>query len=657
MSKAAEIDVSKIDEMNEDELEDLGKKKKRKTKRRKPEGIFKRIITVLTIMMSLYHLYSAIFTINPTQQRAIHLMFVLTLVYLLYPATSKSPVDKPSTVDYGWIGASLFAVGNLLLRFNDIARTGGRYTDLDIICGYIIIAVVAEAARRAIGKALPIMAGILILYGLFGRSVPGPLRHSGFSIERIMTHLTLTTEGVFGQILGVSSTYIYLFILFGAFLGVTGMSSVFNDIALSIAGGSRGGPAKVSVLASGMMGSISGSTSANVVTTGAFTIPLMQKTGYKDYFASAVEAAASAGGQIMPPVMGSAAFIIADSLGIPFVDVLKAALLPAVLYYFSLWVIVDLRARKEGIYGVPKANLPKLKTVLLERGHLLIPLVGIVYMLIAGYNAMDAALIGIVLSVGASFLRRKTWIKPIELVKALEAGAVSSISVAAACAIIGVVVGMVSLTGAILSVGAAVLNMSGGLLPVTLILTMFVAIIMGMGLPTTACYVLTSTIAAPAIVQLGIEPLQAHLFVFYYGILSTITPPVATGSYAAAGLSGADVNKTGWTGIQLAIAGFIIPYMFIYSPSLLMPEGIGIIEIIMTVVSALVGVIALGLFVEGFLFRKMNVIERALAATAAVCLIYSGLVTDVIGYSIIAYLFAMQYRYSKKAVQTPLGTA
>ncbi len=354
----------------------------------------------------------------------------------------------------------------------------------------------------------------------------------------------------------------------------------------------------------------------------------------------------------MPPVMGSAAFIIADSLGISFSQVLKAALLPAVLYYVSIWVIVDLRARRRGLSGLSKSELPNLKEVLLKRGHLLIPLAGIIYMLIAGYNAMDAALMGIVLSVVSSFLRRETWIKPRELVRALEQGALGAISVAAACAIIGIVIGMVSLTGAILSVGSAILKFSGGLLVPTLILTMLTSIVMGMGLPTTACYVLTSTIAAPAIVKLGVSPLQAHMFVFYYGILSTITPPVATGAYAAAGISGADPAKTGWTGIRLAAAGFIIPYMFMFSPELLLPKGIGLMKMLTVIVSSLVGVVGLGLALEGFYKRRLNIAERIASAVSAICLINSGLVTDIVGYGLIAVVLYSQYRYGKTHPET-----
>ncbi len=643
------LTVEQVEKMDDDELENIGKKKKKKSpRRRKLTGRLGLFITLATVCMSLYHLYTAIFSISPMLQRSYHLSFVLVLVFLLYPANLKSPTDRPSFFDWVLAGLSVLAVSNVILNFKRLAGTGGRGNQLDLIFGIITVLLVLECARRTVGLVLPSMALFLIAYGFFGAYITGPLKHAGFSWKRIIQHLTLTTEGIYGQILGVSSTFIYMFILFGAFLAVTGMSSVFNDISMALAGSTRGGPAKVSVLASGLMGSISGSASANVVTTGAFTIPLMRKLGYQDYFASSVEAAASTGGQIMPPVMGSAAFIIADSLGIKFFEVIKAALLPALLYYVSLWIMIDLRARKENISGLPKEVLPNLKTVILSRGHLLVPLFGIIFMLLSGYNAMRAAVIGIVLSVLCSFVKRETWIKPMALIKAMESGALSALSVAAACAVIGILIGMVSLTGAILAMGAAILKLSGGVLVLTLILTMLTATILGMGLPTTACYVLTSTIAAPAIVQLGVAPLAAHLFVFYYGILSAITPPVATAAYTAAGLSGASPNKTGFSAVRLAATGFIIPFMFVYSPELLLPNGLSPFIVARVVFTSLIGVYALSLAIEGYYQKPLHPVERLLSAAAAITLIDSGIVTDLIGIGLVSIVLVRQTLYARR---------
>jgi TRAP transporter 4TM/12TM fusion protein len=642
------ITAEQAAQLDDDELESIASKKKKKTKRRKFEGQLKTIITILTVCMSAYHLYTSIFVINPLQHRAIHLLFVMVLVFILYPATPKSPTHRPSVVDWGLVALTIAVFANLLIRFPALARAGGRGNTTDLICGVIIVLLVLELARRVVGLILPCMALFMIGYGFLGYLVPGPLHHAGFKWNRIVQHLTLTTEGVFGQILSVSASFIYLFILFGAFLSVTGMAGVFNDMALSIAGSRRGGPAKVSVLASGLMGSVSGSASANVVTTGSFTIPLMRKMGYRDYFASAVEAAASTGGQIMPPVMGAAAFLIADSLGIPFLTVIRAAFLPAVLYYYSIWHMVDLRARKENIQGLSKDELPNLKELLIKRGHLLIPLVGIIYMLVSGYNAITAAVMGIVLSIVSSFLKRDTWIKPIELINAMQAGALSALPVATACAVIGILVGIISLTGAILAASAAVLKMSGGILFVTLIMTMLTATMLGMGMPTTACYIITSTVAAPSIIQLGVPALAAHLFVFYYGILSAITPPVASAAYTAAGLSGAGPNKVGFAAVRLAIAGWIVPFMFVYSSELLMPEGLNFLILIRVAITSVIGIAGLGWCMEGYCRRKLNVIERLICIVGAILLIDSGFVTDIVGLACVGGIYLMQRNYERK---------
>ncbi|NPV44409.1 MAG: TRAP transporter permease [Firmicutes bacterium] len=621
----------------------------KKTKRRQFKGSIKVFVTAIAIIMSSFHLYTAAFgTLGPIQQRSVHLGFVLTLIFLLYPATKRSPMDKPSIIDWIFIFLSIAATGNIYFRYKALALSGGLYTETDIFFGILTLIVVFEAARRTIGYALPILSSIFLIYAFVGRYIPGPLMHSGFSLKRVIQHLYLTTEGIFGQILGVSSTYIYLFILFGAFLAATGMSEFFNDLALSLAGHTRGGPAKVSVLSSAFMGTISGSTSANVVTTGSFTIPLMKKTGYQAHFAGGIEAAASAGGQIMPPVMGAAAFIIADSLGMPFVQVLGAALVPAILYFSGVWTIVHLRASKMGIEGLPKNQLPNLRNVILSRGHLIIPIIGIIYMLLKGYNALYAAFWGIILAVGSSLLRKETRINLKLLLQAMEKGALNAVPVAIACAIIGVVIGVTSLTGAVLALGSAVLKLSGGYLFTTLLLTMVVAIIMGMGLPTTACYVLTSAVAAPALMRLNVLPIAAHLFVFYFGILSTITPPVAVGAYAAAGIAGSDPSKTGWAAVKLAIAGFIIPYMFVYSPDLLILPGASIVKIIPVAITAIVGVIALGATAEGFFWGPLSLLQRLLLLIGALLLIKSGLYTDILGLCLVFLVFFYQHMKSKK---------
>ncbi len=624
-------------------------KKVIESKRRKFEGKWKVALTIITIALSSFQLYTAAFgTFSPTIQRSIHLTFILILVFILFPATKKSPRNKMTIFDFILIGIASFSTLYLVWRFPGYVRSGGLHTSTDIYVGLINLLIVIEAARRAIGKALPIIAIIFITYIFTGPLIPGPLKHSGFSIERIVQHLYLTTEGVYGQILGVSATYIFLFILFGAFLSVTGMSKLFNDISLAIAGHTKGGPAKVSVISSACMGTISGSTSANVVTTGAFTIPLMKKIGFKPHFAGGVEAASSAGGQIMPPIMGAAAFLMADALGIPFVHILGYALIPAILYFTGILVILHLRSSRMGLRGLDKSELPNIWKVLKDGWHLLVPIIGLVYLLIQGHNAMYAGVWGIVLAVVFSSFRKHTRINLRKLIEAMEKGALNAVPVASACAIIGIVIGITSLSGSILAMGSAILQMSGGILFTTLLLTMVIAIIIGMELPTTANYILTSAIAAPAIVALGIEPIYAHMFVFYFGILSTVTPPVALGAFAAAGIAGSDPNKTGFSALKLAIVGFIIPYMFIYSPALLWAPDSTITQIVVPLITAIVGVICIGTVMERYLLTKITILEQLLMGVAAFTLIKSDVLTDTIGLSIFALILLNQIRKSRQ---------
>ncbi|WLD93705.1 TRAP transporter permease [Alkalihalobacillus sp. AL-G] len=618
-----------------------------KKKRRQFTGKWKLSLTIITILLSGFQLYTAAFgTMSPIIQRSIHLSFILFLVFMLFPATKKSASNRLTIVDGLLMLLSTASTLYITFRFPSLVASGGLHNNVDIVVGAINILLVIEAARRAIGKALPILAIVFIVFAFIGRMIPGPLKHSGFDAERVIQHLYLTTEGIYGQILGVSSTYIYLFILFGAFLSVTGMSKLFNDIALALAGHTKGGPAKVSVISSAFMGSISGSTSANVVTTGSFTIPLMKKIGFRPHFAGGVEASASAGGQIMPPVMGAAAFIMSDALGIPFVHILGYALIPAILYFAGILITVHLRATKLGMEGLSKDELPSVWGVLKDYGHLLAPIIGLIYMLIEGYNAMYAGVWGILLAIIFSSFRKHTRINVKDLIKAMVDGALNAIPVASACAIIGIIIGVTSLTGAILAAGAAILDLSGGFLITTLLLTMVICILIGMELPTTANYILTSAIAAPAIILLGIEPIYAHFFVFYFGILSTVTPPVAIGAYAAAGLAGSDPIKTGVTALRLAIVGFIIPYMFIYSPDLMISPESTFMSVAPVFVTALIGVFAVSASLERYLLTHIAIYEQVLLGISAFLLISTfSVYTEIAG--IVVFLLVLLNSWRK----------
>jgi TRAP transporter 4TM/12TM fusion protein len=461
------------------------------------------------------------------------------------------------------------------------------------------------------------------------------------SIEQLVGHLYFTTEGIFGIPLGVSSTFIFLFILFGAYLESTGLGKFFIDIANAIAGWASGGPAKVAVLSSALMGTVSGSSVANVAGTGSFTIPMMKKLGYRKEFAGAVEAASSTGGQLMPPVMGAAAFLMAEFVGVPYIDIVAAAVIPAILYFTGLWLGVHLEAKRNNLKGVPRDQLPKAWVIFKERGHLAIPLVVIVYLLVTGYTPMRAALVAIVLSIVASALRKSTRMKPIEIIKGLEAGARNVLGVVIACASAGIIIGVVTKTGIGLKLASGLLALSGGNLLLTMFFTMITSIVLGMGVPTTANYVITSTIAAPALVQMGVPVLAAHMFVFYFGIIADVTPPVALAAYAASGISGGKPLMTGVNASKLAIGAFIIPYIFVMSPMILMINATAF-GLIFSTVTAILGMVGVSSAMIGYLADHSKPIERVILFVGGILMIIPGVETDIPGMIILVAIMLLQ---------------
>lgn len=599
------------------------------------------LISVIAISFSVFHLWVAGFgALEAIKLRSIHLTFVMVLVFLLYPARKKGMRGKPGILDWGMVALSLVTGLYMVFANEQLALRGGLPITQDYIVGALGILVVLEAGRRALGKELPILGAIFLLYAYFGQHIPGSFGHSGFSLNRIISQMYLGSEGIFGIALGVSATFIFLFILFGAFLGETGMARLINDSSMALAGTSPGGPAKVAIVASGIMGTISGSAVANVASTGAFTIPLMKSIGYRPHFAAAVEAVASTGGQFMPPIMGAAAFVMAEILNIPYKDIMIAALIPAFLYYLAVFTMVHLEALKTGLQGVPRDRLPNMKLVIKERGHLILPLVAIVYLLVKGVTPTYAAFYGILVAVGASFLRKTTRMSLRSFLKALEMGAKGSIGVAMATAVVGFIVGVSSLTSLGITLGDNILALAQGYLFPTLVLTMITAIILGMGMPTTAVYIVGATIAAPALLKLGIAPLAAHLFVFYFGNISNVTPPVALAAFAGAGIAGASPSKVGWTAARLASAGFLIPYIWIYSPALIAQGSTG--EIFGALATATIGIISLACAVQGYMLKTTNVFHRLLLFVAAFGLIKPGLVTDTVGISVLVFVFLWQ---------------
>ena len=626
------------------------------------------IISVVLICFSLFQLYSTWHVIPSTHMRPIHLAIVVCMAFILYPARRKGDKEKLPWYDVALAALALGVYLYPVFAFKSMVNQFG-YTTLQIVVGGVGILLLLEACRRVVGLPIVIISICFILIGLIGQKMPLFLRNRGFTLPQLVIHLFYTQEGIFGTPVGASSTFIFLFILFGAFLEKTGVGAFFIELSNALCGKHRGGPAKVAVVTSAMEGTVSGSSVANTVGSGSFTIPMMKQLGYRPEFAAAVEASASTGGQLMPPVMGAAAFLMAENLGIPFGEIVKAAILPAVLYFAGIYIVTDLEAKKLGLVGMPKESLPKLGTVMRTKGFLILPLVTIIALLGIGYTASFAALVGILTAVAGSYiptavrLIRKIGGKEKESVgtllkttsglhgkdylSALEGGARSIISVALACGVAGIIVGMITKTGIGLKLGAGLTSIANGKLILLLMLTMIASILMGMGVPTTPNYLITSTIMAPIIYKAllqylpevygglaalgeGYALLPAHLFAFYFGIIADITPPVALAAMAGAAIAKSDPLKTGVTASKLAIAAFLIPYVFVLNPRMLMLNAAWY-EVVQIAVTSLIGMLGVGMCLEKFWDRKLNILQQGMSLAGGLCLIYHGTLTDVIG--------------------------
>jgi len=615
---------------------------------RRLTGIIARIIAALAISFSLFQLYTAIFgTLDAHIQRSIHLSFALALVYLLYPTRRSWSRNRLHWFDVLLALTAAATPLYIVACYQDLVLRAGTVTTFDMIVGTLGVFFVMEAARRVVGWPIVIVASCFLLYAFAGPHIPGIMAHRGVRLDQLVGHLFFTTEGVFGIPLGVSSTFIFLFILFGAYLEKTGLGKFFIDLANAVAGWASGGPAKVAVLSSGFMGTISGSSVANVAGTGSLTIPMMKSLGYKPEFAGAVEASASTGGQLMPPIMGAAAFLMAEFVGIPYVEVVKAAIIPAMLYFSGIWIGVHLEAKKFGLKGIPRDKLPKIARIIMERGHLAIPLVVVIYLLVSGYTPMRAALWAILLAILASMLRSSTRITPRDVINGLESGARAALGVIIACATAGVIIGVVTKTGLGLKLASALIHLAQGQLLPTLFFTMISSILLGMGVPTTANYVITSTIAAPAIMQLGVPILCAHMFAFYFGIVADVTPPVALAAFAGSGIARGNPMRTGVNAFKLSIAAFLIPYIFVYSPQLLMIDTT-FFEAIYIMITALAGMIGVGAAVSGYLLVHTNILERILFFGGGLMMILPGATSDLSGFGLLALATLLQFIRSRR---------
>jgi TRAP transporter 4TM/12TM fusion protein len=594
----------------------------------------------------VFQVYTAAFGLLPAQmQRSVHLAFAFVLAYLLFPFRPSKGSGRLAWHHYG-LAAFAGCVGlYLALDYTRIMEAGGDYSRTDYIVGGLGILLTMEAVRRVVGLPIVLISGFFLVYAYFGAHFPGFMAHRGYSLERIASHLYLTTEGILGIPLGVCASFIYLFILFGSFREKTGIGQLFIDISNAVAGWASGGPAKMAVITSALEGTVSGSSVANTVESGSMTIPMMKRLGYRPEFAAAVEASASTGGQIMPPIMGAAAFIMAEFLNIPYLDIAKAAAIPACLYFFGVFIEVHFEAKKYKLRGLTREERPRFAVVMRERGHLLLPLFAIILFLVAGFTPLYAALMGLLICVVAGATRRSTRMSPREIADAFELGARNAIGVALACASAGIIIGVVTLTGLGLKLANGLVDLAGGYLLPTLIFTMITSLILGMGAPTTANYIITSTIAAPALILLKVHPLAAHMFVFYFGIIADITPPVALAAYAGAGIAKSDPMKTGWIATKLAIGAFIVPYIFVYNPAMLWIDTTPL-HFAQTLITSCAGMTAVGAAMIGFCLAPMKGLERAWFFVAGIMLIDPGSLTDAIGLGML--LSGMLYQWRRR---------
>lgn len=635
--KIVDVNVEALEKEGNNRLESIGK-------------ILVIIVGAIGVTWAVFQIYTGCFGLLPAVlQRATTMGFALVLTFLGFSAKRKGG-KKDGIPFYDWILAALSVavIVYLYINYKQLVMRGGSPLTMDIVMGCIAILLVIEATRRVVGLPLVIVAVVFLAYAFLGPYLPGMLGHRGYGIDRVASQMYITLEGIFGTSMSVASTFVFAFILFGSFLEATGGAKQFINLAFSLTGKFAGGPAKTAVVASGLLGTISGSSLANVVTTGSFTIPLMKKTGYKASFAGGVESSASSAGQIMPPVMGAAAFIMAETTGIPYLRICGAAAIPAVLYYLAVFLSVDMEARRTGLKGIPKGQIPKFLPTLKRSAPLLLPLAVMVALMVMSFSPLRAALVSTAVMFVGSCFSKHTRLTPAGFVDALKKSAFNAISVTVACAICGIITGVIMLTGLGLKLSDLILAASGGVLLPTLFLTMIASIILGMGLPTTAKYIVLAAIAAPAMTRLGVPLVGAHLFILYFGVIAELTPPVALTSYAGAAVAKAPGMETALQGLKISIAAFFIPFMFVLYPSLLF-ENVTAVGMATGLLSSFVGVTCLAAASIGYMFGQLKLWQRGVLLVAVFLLVHTSIWTDLGGIAIIAAIAAMQL--AKKRTQ------
>jgi TRAP transporter 4TM/12TM fusion protein len=607
------------------------------------------IAVTIAAATGLYHLYVAYF--GPPFAllfRNIHWMLVASILFLVYSSRARASKHRPEVVDLLLVGLSVTLGLYVWLNWTAIAARAGAPTTTDIVLGILLVGCVIEACRRTVGWPIIIVALAFLAYAYFGQAMPGLLKHKGYSISRIFPYLYLTDAGVFGIPLGVSAKFIMLFIIFGAFLDRSGAAVFFRDLSFALTGRFTGGPAKAAVVFSGFMGSISGSSTANVVTTGTFTIPLMKRMGYHPAFAGGVEAAASTGGQILPPVMGAVAFVMAEWLNVRYVDVMKVAIVPAILYFVAIYFMVHYRSLREGLTGLPREELPKVWSVLRSGWYYSTPLLLLVGTLVMGFSPSRAVLYAICTTIPLSWARKETRMGLKDIYLCLATGSIRSLEVAAACAAAGIVIGVVTMTGLGLKFSTLIIEISQGHLWIALPLTMLSSLILGMGVPTTAKYIIIATLVAPAIVELGAPLMAAHMFILFFGTDADITPPVGLASYAAAGLAGANPMRTGWEAFKLGLSAYLVPFLFVYHPALILEAPLR--EILVAVPTAILGIVALSASIQGYYMSVLTPWRRILLAGAALALIDANVLVDFLGIAVIAGITVQEHLRRRRAM-------
>lgn len=635
--------MNKNDRQLQAEMENIVADEGVVTRFRLYSGPMAKIVVAIAVIWALFQIYVSSFGImDAVKARAWFFGFLAILIFLWIPARKNEGKTRrlPTVWDWICVVATIMAIGFLLFNYDDYVETG-VHIQADYWFGGLGILIAFEAARRAAGNVMTILAALFLLYNFFGQYLPGTFRIGNLGYERVVDTMWWGAQGIFGTVIGVAVTYIFLFILFGAFLRRSGFIDFINDLALAVAGRSAGGPAKVAVIGSGFMGMINGSGVANASSVGTVTIPLMKKAGFKPHFAGAVEAVAGTGGVIAPPIMGAASFVMAESLGVPYRTIMLAAVIPAIFYFFMCFLSVHFEAKKLGIEGMPKNRLPNIWLVLKQRGHLLIPVVVIVAFLVSGTTPLYAAVWAMLSIVVVSWFRKETRMGLREILEALAEGAKGVLTVGAACAIVGVIIGTISLTSIGLTFGNNILELAGNHLFLIAFFTMIICIILGMGVPVTASYVITATIAAPLLAKMGVPLLVAHMFAFFFAALSDITPPVALAAMASAGIAKAPFFKVALTAVKLGAIGFIIPYFFLYNPLLLFMGG-SMMNTIIAAIIGLIGVVALSAGFANWLLIKTNIVQRLMLIAAGLLMIDPHYVTDLIGFVLLVSVYIWQ---------------